>query len=110
MGGKVPCETITWYVLPAVRRGLAVAMISKYDMYQKDVAKFLGVTDAAVSQYLSRKRGNVDFDGIGKKEFEESAGNIVSGAPAEKEICRLCKFLVSEGLLDKLQGNRKVDL
>ncbi|NIA09936.1 MAG: transcriptional regulator [Nitrospiraceae bacterium] len=107
MGGKVPCEVITWYVLPAIRRELSAVMISKYNMYQKDAAKLLGVTDAAVSQYLSRKRGNIDFDGMGKKEFESSAKNIIDGIPAEKEICRLCKFLVADGLLDKMESMGK---
>jgi len=107
MAGKVPCEIITWYILPAIRRELAAVMINKYGMYQKDAAKFLGVTDAAVSQYLSRKRGNIDFDGMGKNEFEASAGKIIGGVPAEKEICQLCKFLVSSGLLDKIEYGRK---
>ena len=103
MAGKVPCEIITWYVLPSIRRKLATVMIDKYGMYQKDAAKFLGVTDAAISQYLSRKRGTVDFDGVGQEEFEASAGKIIDGTPAEEEICRLCKFLVSVGILDKIK-------
>jgi len=82
MAGKVPCEIITWYVLPSIRRKLATVMIDKYGMYQKDAAKFLGVTDAAISA---------------------SAGKIIDGTPAEEEICRLCKFLVSVGILDKIK-------
>ncbi|HDH81870.1 MAG: helix-turn-helix domain-containing protein [Thermoplasmata archaeon] len=104
MGGKVPCEIVTWYLLPAIRREMSSIMVNEYEMQQKDAAKLLGVTNAAISQYISGKRGNVDFDGIGKEEFKKSVENIVGGIPAEKEICRLCKFLMESGIIEKLES------
>ncbi|MEA2054866.1 MAG: transcriptional regulator [Candidatus Thermoplasmatota archaeon] len=103
MKGKVPCEIITWYILPAIRRELSAVIIKDYDMHQKDAAKLLGLTDAAISQYISKKRGNIDLGGMGKEEFEISARNIVDGKPVEKEICRLCKFLISNRILDRIE-------
>lgn len=104
MSGKVPCEIVTWYLLPAIRREMSSIMVNEYEMQQKEVAKLLGVTNAAISQYISRKRGNVDFDGIGKEEFKKSVENIVRGIPAEKEICRLCKFLMENGVIEKIES------
>jgi len=46
----------------------------------------------------------VDFDGIGKEEFKKSVENIVGGIPAEKEVCRLCKFLMENGIIEKLES------
>lgn len=108
MSRKIPCEIVTWYLLPAIRRELSLILITNHGLYQKDVAILLGITDAAVSQYISKKRGNIiDFDGIGRGEFETSTNNILEGVPAEKEICRLCKFLMSNGILEKIEYKGK---
>ncbi|MDD3492777.1 MAG: transcriptional regulator [Candidatus Thermoplasmatota archaeon] len=103
MKGKVPCEVITWYVLPAIRRELASRLIRSHGCSQKEAAHLLGLTDAAVSQYIARKRGKVDLEGLGDEEFEHSARRIVEGSSAETEICRLCKFLISSGALERIE-------
>jgi len=103
MKGKVTCEIVTWYLLPAIRREISAIMTNDYGMQQKDAARLLGVTSAAISQYLSRKRGNIDFDGIGREEFKKSVNNILKGIPAENEICKLCKFLIANGIMKKIE-------
>ncbi len=50
-----PQEVEVFYILPAIRRELSLAL-KDLGRSQKDIAKLLGVTDAAVSQYLSLKR------------------------------------------------------
>ena len=54
---KTPCETIIWKSLPCIRRELAMLLISEYGLNQKEAASRLGLTEAAVSQYLIGKRG-----------------------------------------------------
>lgn len=103
MKGKVPCEIITWYVLPAIRRELASRLVQSHDCSQKEAARLLGLTDAAVSQYIARKRGKVDLEGMGDQEFERSARLILEGTSAETEICRLCKILISSGALERIE-------
>jgi len=103
MTKKVPCENITWYMLPALRRGLAIRLIQHHGCTQKEAAGLLGLTDAAVSQYLARKRGAVNLAELRTKELEKSALAILKGAPPDKEICRLCKLLVACGALDRIQ-------
>jgi predicted transcriptional regulator len=50
-----PQEIEVWYLLPALRR--EVAMRFKSEAYsQKDIAKLMDITPAAVSQYLHNKR------------------------------------------------------
>ncbi|MBD3408169.1 MAG: hypothetical protein GF411_18755 [Candidatus Lokiarchaeota archaeon] len=57
----MPQELEVWYVLPALRREIAMLMIEK-GRPQKNIAKMLGVTEAAVSQYKlprsKRSRGD----------------------------------------------------
>ena len=50
-----PQEVEVLYLLPAIRRELAIAM-KKTGMEQKKIAELLCVTEPAVSQYFSSKR------------------------------------------------------
>jgi predicted transcriptional regulator len=53
---ELPQEIEVFYTLPAVRRELARLLVN-LGLTQRAVGQKLGVTDAAVSQYLSNKRG-----------------------------------------------------
>ncbi|MGY5860069.1 MAG: hypothetical protein RTU63_11920 [Candidatus Thorarchaeota archaeon] len=66
----MPQEVEVWYVLPALRRELAKAMKTKtvprvgedgktkeHKITQKEIAKMLGVTEPAITQYLLKKKG-----------------------------------------------------
>lgn len=101
---KIPCEIITWYVLPVIRKELAVLLVKNHRMSQKEAASLLGVTDAAISQYLSKKRGNAIFCIENKDVFEQSAQRIVNGASAKDEICHLCKYLLSQNILELIEN------
>lgn len=54
----MPQEIEVWYLIPALRKEIAKILINKKKMKQKDVALILGVTEAAISQYISSKRAN----------------------------------------------------
>ncbi len=43
------------YVVPAARASIAKALVKKYKMSEKDAARMLGVTQAAISKYVSSK-------------------------------------------------------
>lgn len=59
----LPQEIEVWYLLPAMRRELARVLLAEHDLKQKEVAKLLGVTEAAISQYKKSKRaGDIIFD------------------------------------------------
>jgi predicted transcriptional regulator len=91
---KLPQEIEIWYIIPAIRREIAKGLIKK-GLKQREVARILGVTDAAVSQYFSSKRGSeVRFNQRIKREVKASVDNIIKGSIVMKEIqniCRLCK-------------------
>ncbi|MFC1454853.1 transcriptional regulator, partial [Candidatus Undinarchaeota archaeon] len=51
---RTPCELIVKYYLPAMRSQITKELDSK-GFTQSEIAKTLGVTQAAVSKYLSNK-------------------------------------------------------
>jgi predicted transcriptional regulator len=65
----MPQEVEVWYVLPAIRRELAKIMKTKvvkrtneegekkeHKITQKEIARMLGVTEPAITQYLLKKK------------------------------------------------------
>jgi len=51
------CDTMVRNLLPPVRAEMVFRLVQRQGLSQSDAAKRLGVTRAAVSQYMSRKRG-----------------------------------------------------
>ncbi len=51
-----PQEVEVFFILPALRRDLARTMKNQLGLDQKTIAKRLGITEPAVSQYLNNKR------------------------------------------------------
>ena len=99
---KMPCELIVWYMLPAIRSAIAESMIKDYKLKQTEVAQKLGVTDAAVSQYLSSKRGKIVLkDPKVKKFIKESTKRILKGEQNDifVETCKICDLLKNSKLL-----------
>lgn len=82
----MPQEIDVWYILPAIRRELAISL-KKEGMKQKDIAIRLRVTNAAISQYLSNKRASeIKFSDKIKKEIKLAAKRVICGGNAIKEI------------------------
>lgn len=93
---KTPCEEIVWTVLPCIRKKIAENLIEK-GLKQKEVAEKLGVSTAAVSQYISDKRGNASIlNNKIEKEIKKSAESILNGEDVVDEICRICKIIKKE--------------
>ena len=90
---KTPCEEIVWYVLPAIRAELTRALVLHYSMRHKDVAKMLDITDAAVSQYLSGKRGGQFTDPELLAFIDDIAGRLYRKEidPSPEILCEICK-------------------
>lgn len=51
----MPCESIVKFLLPAIRAGVAKELYNKYDFNQVEIARKLGITQAAVSKYIAGK-------------------------------------------------------
>ena len=92
----MPQEVEVWYVLPAIRRELAKVLKTKvvqwpdvdgemkdHKITQKEIARMLGVTEPAITQYLLRKKGQrsrgdqVDLPNEILKEIDKSADSMI---------------------------------
>jgi uncharacterized protein len=95
-----PQELEVWYVLPAIRKRLALALINK-GKSQKDVAKLMYVTEAAVSQYKKSKRANDAFLGNQfNHEFLNSTNNILKESSLFfPEVMKLNTLIKDSGVL-----------
>ena len=102
-----PCEYLVWNGLPIIRKEIAVSMIDDYGLSQKQTAEKLGISPAAVSQYLSGKRGKMNIvDEEMCKQINISAKRIIQQGDRilVSETCRLCKIFTSKKLF--LLGKR----
>jgi uncharacterized protein len=52
----LPQEIEVWFIIPALRRDLAKCLVQKHGLSYDKVGKLLGITKAAISQYLKNKR------------------------------------------------------
>jgi predicted transcriptional regulator len=104
-GCEISCETAVWDILPFIRKEFAKNLIDFHKFNQKKVSKVLGISEAAVSRYLSRKRGNIEIsDKKVLKEIKRSSARIAegNGKTAFEETCRICTILKS--------GKSKLDI
>jgi len=92
-------------VLPAIRAELARCMICEHGKNQQEVADVLGLSRAAVSQYLNDKRGaEVDFSEEAQQEIKSFAVRLLDGMKPRDQVagmCNVCKFVQRSGWLNK---------
>ncbi len=99
---QTPCEYIVWNGLPVIRKGLAVSMINDFGLSNKETAEKLCISSAAVSQYVSGKRGKMAItDTEICEEINKSAKLIIQQGDGilNSEMCRLCKLFLSKKLI-----------
>jgi uncharacterized protein len=81
-----PQEVEVFYILPAIRKELSTSL-KALGKSQKEIAKLLGVTEAAVSQYISSKRGtDVHFPAEIKMLITAAAPRITDHASMIAEV------------------------
>jgi len=102
------CESVARYLLPLYRAFVAKELIEKHNYTQVQAAKKLGTTQAAISQYMTSKRGHrriQNYEEIAplvQNAATEAAERIATTKMSPEEFsasfCELCK---------SLQRNRK---
>lgn len=92
---SLPQEIEVWYIIPAVRKELAKVLTEKHEMTFEKAGEILGVSKAAISQYLNNKRaGLFKIPSKIKKEIEKSAEIIVKdNNKAVSEIMRILSLI-----------------
>jgi hypothetical protein len=97
----LPCEIAIKYFIPALRASIAKILFEKYNLTQMEIALKLGVTQAAISKYLSGKYSK-EIKTIERKKTikslsKEFALALVKKRKAKidfsKNFCTHCKIL-----------------
>jgi len=99
---RPPCEIVVQKVLPAIRAELARIMLAD-GIAQQQVANRLGLSKAAVSQYVSAKRGReLSFSPQTHEKINELAQSLAGNLTANdavSSLCAVCKGIQASGLL-----------
>lgn len=91
----LPQEVEVWYIIPAVRKELAKELTGKYEFSFEKAGRALGISKAAVSQYLSNKRANkIKLNKETIKEISKSAKIISKNTKAALgEMQRILNYM-----------------
>lgn len=100
----MPCEVMIKSFLPAIRASITKELSSQHKWNQIDIAKELGVTQAAVSKYLSGKYANSiktledtkEVKKIGRELALKISTKKASKAEVVDHICTSCETLSKE--------------
>ncbi|MEM2911675.1 MAG: XRE family transcriptional regulator [Candidatus Bathyarchaeia archaeon] len=103
---SLKCESVGHLVVPLIKAYIAKELIDNYHFTQVEVAEKLGITQAAVSQYLHQKRG---LKGVEKlREFipsiqnraheiaQEIAISKLSLEEISTKICEVCSLILNK--------------
>src|SRR3989344_1606313 len=87
MQETMPQEIEVRYILPAIRRELSRIFIHEHKLNQKEAAKILGLTEAAVSQYKHSKRAKeVVFSNEIISEIKKSAEKVLAEKNSKQRL------------------------
>lgn len=103
---RMPCELVVKEFIPNLRALIAKELMFNHGWSQEKIAKQLGVTQPAISGYLTIKETAMleEFKDSGiielaKKISEGFATNRMNVSEALEEICRFCISLKSGGVV-----------
>ena len=113
---KPPCEIVVWYVIPAIRSELAKELLN-LGMRQKDVSELMDITQPAISQYVTDKRGSsLKFTDEVNELINDFAKDLYDEKATKSDIiprtCHICKRIKAEDILcqiHKEKGNVDFD-
>ncbi|MBS3142813.1 hypothetical protein J4464_05505 [Candidatus Woesearchaeota archaeon] len=108
----MPQEIEVWYVIPAIRKELAKVFVHDFQLSQKQTAKVLGITEAAISQYLNQKRASeLQFTASDMEDVRKTADKIMRNKEhAMQHIYELCVKMRGSKCVCELHRKHEKDL
>ena len=90
-----PCEQLANKIIPAIRAEIAIKLSTSYGMKQIEISQILGVTQGAVSHYLSSFRGKerdiITTNHEINKEIDDIAFSLLNDDFNENIFCTICQ-------------------
>ncbi|MEG3224852.1 MAG: transcriptional regulator [Methanobacteriales archaeon Met13] len=107
---RPPCEIVVWYVIPTIRSELAKELLS-LGMKQKEISDILDITQPAVSQYISDKRGHgIKFNEKTQDLIRDLAQELAAGTLNQRDLiprtCDICRKVKAEEILCQLHKEK----
>lgn len=86
------CDEMVRHYLPQIRAEVVSRMVTQRGLSQKRVAGYMGLTPAAVCQYVSRKRGCkcLEISEDLNEVIEQWTGSLINGDNSVT-ICDICR-------------------
>jgi predicted transcriptional regulator len=102
----LPCEVGVKTVLPAVKAIMARSIVEKHGLNEKQTADLLGLSQSAVSRYISRERGNLlKIEGTIEvlALIDQMVTHLIKVPDNKREIlklfCQTCTTIREKGLM-----------
>lgn len=115
----MPCEIAVKSLIPAMRAYVAKELTSTHHMKQEEVASILGISQAAISKYVSNVRGQA-FKVDQTETMQEILTGIASEVALERiagpklalRFCEACRTARQNGLMCPLceRYDQQVDM
>ncbi|MDD2644501.1 MAG: transcriptional regulator [Methanobacteriaceae archaeon] len=107
---KPPCEMVVWYVIPAIRSELAKDLLT-LGMKQKKISELMDITQPAVSQYITDKRGSgIEFSDEVNNLIQSFAQDLYDENATKYDIiprtCNICKKIKAEDILCQIHKTK----
>jgi len=107
---RPPCEIVVWYVIPTIRSELAKELLN-LGMKQKQISEILDITQPAVSQYISDKRGHgIKFEPEVQNMIKDFALDLVEGKASQLDIIpkmsEICKKVKAEEVVCQMHKEK----
>jgi predicted transcriptional regulator len=116
----LPAEIETKTLIPALRAILAKKLMEMYNIQEEDISKMLGVTQAAISNYIRGTRGNPELITklLSIKEVSDMIDEIASNlstnmayTPASlSKFIGLCNYIKSSLLICDIHHNLETNI
>jgi len=116
----LPAEIESRSLIPALRAILAKKLSEKYSIHEDEISKMLGVTQAAVSNYIRGTRGDPKLIEKlqGEKQVTEMLDDICENLSSDKaytpsslsKFIGLCNYIKSSLLICDIHHNLESDI
>ena len=92
---RSPCEIAVWHILPTIRSEVTKELV-KLGLSQTAISERLGITQPAVSHYVTSKRGtNVTFNSDVRMLIVSLAEDVAAGKDINMNVrmCEICTHI-----------------
>ena len=116
----LPAEIESKTLIPALRAIIAKSLAEKYEVREEVISKMLGVTQAAISNYIRGTRGNPELIKklLAEKQVSEMVHDICDNLASDKaytpsslsKFIGLCNYIKSTLLIFDIHHNLESDI